>query len=58
MTHLPDIPVALALSLVLKFMLLIVCPVSQFAAGFVDDFSGRSGVGIEAAGINTPLVSI
>ena len=58
MTHLPDIPVALALSLALKFMLLIMCPVLQFTTGFVDDFLGRSRVGIEAAGINTPLVSI
>jgi hypothetical protein len=58
MTHLPDIPVVLDFSLALKFTLLIGRPVSQFAAEHVDDFSGRGGVVIEAAGLNTPHVSI
>jgi hypothetical protein len=58
MTHLPDIPVVLDFSLVLKFMLLIGRLVSQFATEPIDDFSGRSGVVIEAAGVNTPHVSI
>jgi hypothetical protein len=51
MTHLLDIPVVLELSLVLKFTLLIGRPVSQFAGKHVDNFSGRGGVVIEAAGI-------
>jgi hypothetical protein len=58
MTHLPDIPVVLDFSLVLKFMLLIGRLVSQFAAEPIDNFSGRSRVVIEAAGVNTPHVSI
>jgi len=58
MTHLPNIPIVLDLSLALKFTLLIVRSVSQFAAECIDDFSGCGGVVIEAAGINTPLVLI
>jgi hypothetical protein len=57
MTHLPDIPVALNLSLACKFTLLIGRAVSQFAGEYIDDFSGRGGVVIEAAGIGTPHMS-
>ena len=56
--HLLDIPIVFELSLVLKFMLLIRCPVLQIASKHVDNFLGRDSVVIEATGIITPLVSI
>jgi hypothetical protein len=54
--HLPNIPVALNLSLVCKFTLLIGHAVSQFAGEHIDYFSGCGGVVIEAAGIGAPHV--
>ena len=55
---LPHIPVTLELSHVCKFALLNRRPVSQFSSEHIDDFSGRDGVVIEAAGFDTLLVSI
>ena len=46
------------LSLACKFMLLIRRSVSQFAGGYINDFSGHGGVVIEAAGIDVFHVSI
>ena len=52
------IPVALELSHACKFALLNGRPVSQFSGEHIDDFSGRGGVVIEAAGIDAFHVSI
>jgi hypothetical protein len=57
MMYLPDIPVALKLSHACKFTLLIGRAVSQLAGEHIDDFSGRGGVVIEAAGVDAPHVS-
>ena len=58
MTLLLHIPVALELSHMCKFALLNGRPVSQFSSEHIDDFSGRDGVVIEAAGFDTLHVSI
>jgi hypothetical protein len=55
--HLPNIPVALNLPLACKFTLLIGRAVSQVSGEHIDDFSGRGGVVIEAAGIGVLHVS-
>ena len=52
------IPVALELSHVCKFALFNGRPVSQFSGERINDFSGRGGVVIEAAGIDALHVSI
>lgn len=58
MTLLLYIPVALVLSRTCKFTLLNGRAVSQFSGKFIDNFSGRGGVVIEAAGIDAFHVSI
>ena len=52
------IPVALELPRACKFTLLNGRPVSQFSGEHIDDFSGRDGVVIKAAGIDTLHMSI
>jgi len=58
MTLLLYIPVALEISYAYKFTLLNGRPVSQFSGEYIDDFSGRGGVVIQAAGIDALHVSI
>ena len=58
MTLLLYIPVALEFSHACKFTLLNGRPVSQFSGEHIDDFSGRGGVVIRAAGIDAFHVSI
>jgi hypothetical protein len=58
MTHLPDVPVVLGLSLALKFTLLTGRPVSQFAGERVDNLSWGGKVVIEAALVIALLMSM
>ena len=58
MTLLLCIPVALKISRASAFTLLNRRPVSQFSGEHIDDFSGRGGVVIEAAGFDALHVSI